>query len=66
VFADPLAMSRTDPYPHGERWQTSGVVVLVVHTWPEPEPVTAEAVGRVISARKATSRERRAYEEGEF
>ena len=22
VFADPLAVSRLDPYPHEERWQT--------------------------------------------
>ena len=29
------------------------VVVLVVHTWPEPNPETGEEVGRVISARKA-------------
>ena len=42
------------------------VVVFVVHTWPEPDPDTGEEVGRIISARKATSHERRAYEEGEF
>lgn len=38
------------------------VVVLVVHTWPEPNG-EGEAVGRIISARKATSHERRVYEE---
>ena len=40
--------------------------VLVVHTWPQPDPDTGEEVGRIISARKATSHERRAYEEGAF
>ncbi len=69
VFDDPLAASRADPYPHEQRWQTIGmignVVVLVVHTWPEPDPVTGERVGRIISARKATSHERKSYEEGE-
>ena len=70
VFDDPLAASRTDPYPHQRRWQTIGmignVVVLVVHTWPEPDPVTEEEVGRIIGARKATPHERKAYEEGGF
>lgn len=42
------------------------VVVLVVHTEPQPEPGTGEEVGRIISARKATARERKAYEEGNF
>lgn len=70
VFHDPLAASRRDPDASEERWQTIGligyVVVFVVHTWPEPDPDTGEEVGRIISARKATSHERRAYEEGEF
>jgi uncharacterized DUF497 family protein len=70
VFRDPLAASRRDPYPDEERWQTmdlSGpVVVFVVHTWPEPDPDTGEEVGRIISARKATTHERRAYETGAF
>lgn len=70
VFDDPLAASRPDLHPGEQRWQTIGmigpVVVLVVHTWPEPDPATGEAVGRIISARKATSHEWKAYEEGEF
>ena len=70
VFHDPLAASRRDPDPSEERWQTISligyVVVFVVHTWPEPYPDTGEEVGRIISARKATSHERRAYEAGEF
>lgn len=70
VFDDPLAASRRDPYPDEERWQTIGlagfVTVFVVHTWPAPDPMTGEETGRIISARKATNYERRAYEEGKF
>jgi len=70
VFDDPLAVSRPDPSVDEERWQTVGVIgqvaVFVVHTWPERNPASGEAVGRIISARKATSHERRAYEEGQF
>lgn len=70
VFDDELAVSRLDPHPDGDRWQTVGLVgtvlLFVVHTWPEPDPVTGEEIGDIISARKATSHERRAYEEGEF
>jgi len=72
VFADPLAITLRDPYPDEQRWRTIGtpgtrrdVVLFVVHTWPE-EDETGEEVGRIISARKATRRERRAYEEGTF
>ena len=42
------------------------VVLMVVHTWPEADQVTGEEMGRIISARKATSHERKAYEEGYF
>ncbi len=70
VFDDPYAMSRADPHPDGDRWQTVGVVgtvaLFVVHTWPEPDQKTGEETGRTISARKATAHERRAYEEGDF
>jgi uncharacterized DUF497 family protein len=70
VFSDPLAISRPDPHPDHDRWQTVGlvttVVLFVVHTWPEVAPGADEEVGRIISARKATSHERRAYEEGNF
>jgi uncharacterized DUF497 family protein len=70
VFDDNLAVSRTDPHPDGDRWQTVGLVgpvaLFVVHTWPEPDAATGLEVGRIISARKATSHERRAYEEGEY
>jgi uncharacterized DUF497 family protein len=70
VFDDPLAVSRPDSYPHEERWHTIGgigsVIILVVHTYPRYETKKHEEVGRIISARKATKQERRAYEEGTF
>ena len=66
VFDDPFHLSRLDEHPDAERWQTIGmvgsVVLLVVHTSPEGE----EPVGRIISARKATARERKVYEEEEL
>jgi len=59
-----------DPHPDGDRWHTIGLVgpvlLLVIHTWPEAESEEAEPVGRIISARKATAHERKAYEEGNF
>ncbi|MYB84489.1 MAG: BrnT family toxin [Chloroflexi bacterium] len=68
VFDDPLAVTIEDPYPYEQRWRTVGMVgtvlLMVVHTWPERDVDTGNEVGRVISARKATSRERNAYEEG--
>jgi uncharacterized DUF497 family protein len=68
VFDDPLHLSTPDPHPDGDRWQTigliGGVVVLVVHTWPEEVAGANEPVGRIITARKATAHERTAYEEG--
>lgn len=67
VFNDPLAMSQADPHPDAARWQTMGLVgtvlLFVVHTWPDTDPVTGQKTGRIISARKATSHERKAYEE---
>jgi uncharacterized DUF497 family protein len=70
AFDDPFHASRADTHPDGERWHTMGLVgavlLLVVHTWPEAESEGAELVGRIISARKATSRERKIYEEGNF
>ena len=41
-------------------------VVMVVHAWPDFDTETGEEVGRVISACKATRREREAYEEGHY
>jgi uncharacterized protein len=70
VFDDPHHASKLDPHPDGNRWQTIGfvgpVLLFVVHTWPEADSGADEAVGRIISARKATARERKAYEEGNF
>ena len=66
VFDDPHALSRPDPFVDEERWQTIGVIgpvtVFVVHTWPESD----NEPGRIISARKATAYERKAYEEDHF
>jgi uncharacterized DUF497 family protein len=68
VFDDPLALTPHDPHPDGDRWQTVGAIgaatVFVVHTWPDSDD--GDEVGRIISARKATAHERRAYEEGQF
>ncbi len=70
VFDDPLALSRIDAaVREEERWQTVGAIgdatVLVVHTALE-EADDGEFSGRIISARKATRHERKAYEEGEI
>jgi len=68
VFDDPLALSRVDPHAAEERWQTVGLIghvaVFVVHTWSGAS--RTDGIGRIISARKATRQERRAYEEGRF
>ena len=65
VFDDPLHASKSDTHPDGDRWHTIGLVeevlLLVVHTWPE-ETEEGELAGRIISARKATAHERKAYE----
>ena len=67
VFDDPLAVTVPDPHPDEERWRTMGVAgttpIVVVHTSPEVDPETGEEVGRIISARKLTRRERQSYEE---
>lgn len=71
VFDDPLALSRIDTSSrHEERWQTVGMVtnvaLFVVHTALEEVEGAPEPAGRIISARRATTRERKAYEEGDF
>ena len=66
VFEDPRAISIQDRIVEGEqRWQTLGlvggvVVLLVAHTYGEEK---GEEVIRIISARKATPRERMFYEQ---
>jgi uncharacterized DUF497 family protein len=63
VFADPLAVFLDDPrHPENARivgQSNAGHVLLVVFIDPEEDLV------RVISARPASSHERRRYEEGE-
>ena len=67
VFEDPQAISVLEETEEGEqRWQTVGlaggvVVMFVAHTYRESD---GEEVVRIISARKATPRERKMYEEG--
>ena len=67
VFDDPFAMSVQDRIVRGEeRWQTLGlvggsVVLLVAHTYVDEGD---EEVIRVISARKATAREKSIYAQG--
>lgn len=67
VFDDPNALSIQDRIVEGEqRWQTLGLVgdvlvLLVAHTY---EDVVGEEIIRIISARKATPRERSIYEQG--
>lgn len=67
VFDDPLHRSIPDRVVDGEqRWQTMGLVggivlLLVAHTWRDEE---GDEVVRIISARKATRKERREYENG--
>jgi uncharacterized DUF497 family protein len=59
-----------DPHLDGDRWMTVGTaagiaVLVVIHTAPTLEADGLE-VGRIISVRKATPRERKAYEQGRF
>jgi hypothetical protein len=69
VFDDAHALSYREREVDGEeRWQTLGVVggsitVLVAHTYGEEG---GEEVIRIVSARKATPSERRAYEKGNW
>ena len=41
-------------------------VVMVVDTWPDLDSETKEEIGRLISARKATRREREVYEKRHY
>jgi uncharacterized DUF497 family protein len=69
VFLDPLAISIYDE-KHSqkeERWVTlgkdsNGVALVVVHTYREMD--AGQSNIRVISARRATRKERQQYEEG--
>jgi len=64
AFDDPRALSILDSCETEERWLTTGlvngvVILLLVHTWEDQDH---EEIVRIISARKATPREREAYE----
>ena len=66
VFDDPNHLSIQDRHEAGEeRWQTLGLVgphasILVAHTYGDEN---GEEIIRIISARKATKRERQIYDE---
>ena len=65
MFNDTNNISKPDPYPLEERWRTIGAVepdiLFVVHTWENPgQP---HQTIRIITARRATSRERAEYEQ---
>ena len=64
VWRDPLHVVLPDRWQEGEeRWhaigRVGGATLLVVHSYPGGD----EPVIRIISARRATRHERRAYEE---
>jgi uncharacterized protein len=69
VFDDPRALSDLEREVDGEdRWQTLGtisgsVIVMVAYTYREEGD---DEVIRIISARKASPSERRAYEKGNW
>ncbi len=69
VFDDPYHVSQLDRVVDGEeRWKTMGligglVIVIVAHTYREQN---GEETVRIISARKATKRERKHYEERNY
>jgi len=61
VFSDDLALTRPDEHPDEDRFVTMGMdclgrVLVVAYTW------RGETI-RIISARPATRRERRHYED---
>jgi uncharacterized DUF497 family protein len=66
VFEDPISISFVERVTDGEeRWQTIGsieglVVIVVAHTY---RAEAAREVVRIISARRATRRERGLYEQ---
>ncbi len=65
AFADPFALIAQDRFESGEyRWQTLGLVegcllLLVAHTVTDAD---GTEVVRIISARKATRKERKRYD----
>ncbi|MBN8904672.1 MAG: BrnT family toxin [Rhodospirillales bacterium] len=70
LTGDPLAASRPDPHPDGDRWQTIGsaggvLILFVVHT-DLVRQANGREIGRIISVRRATAHEQKAYEQGTF
>ena len=62
VFDDPFALTEEDPHPSDERFVTLGRDLpdrLVVVSW-----LLSDESIRLISARRATPRERRQYTQG--
>ena len=63
ALEDPLSLSQPDPHEDNDRWQTigqvNGVLLFVVHT-----EASETLSGRIISVRKASKMERKAYENG--
>ncbi len=70
VFDDSLHQTFADPCETEDRWQTFGmiqhVLIVVVHTDPLVQDGVVLKSGRIISARKATSEERRRFEEQRY
>jgi uncharacterized DUF497 family protein len=68
VFDDPLFVTRLDPFPDEERFRAIGAapngILFVVHTIKELSG--GDELYWIISARYATSAERKAYEEGSY
>ena len=66
VFNDPLAFSEQDRFIDGEeRWWTIGLAEgRILYVAFVPDESGDEEVVRIISARKATAKERRDYERG--
>lgn len=68
VFSDPFRITEQDRFENGEyRWQTIGmvnneVILLVAHTIIDIEYDTE--IVRIISARKATNKEKKRYDNG--
>jgi uncharacterized protein len=66
VFLDPLRVTKVERIEQDEtRWQTFGVIegivlLMVAHTWLDID--SEVEIVRLISARRATRRERRIYE----
>lgn len=70
VFDDDGALYADDPYPAERRYRTIGMIgpvcLFVVWTERENPDDPDNPIIRIISARRAGSRERRCYEEGIF